>query len=176
VIELLLQPTHLLHQLVGVVGGHLLSDLVEALQLRLRFGDRLLDVAEDGLRVVQRRFLGQQANGVPGHEPGLAVGRAILSGHDPQEAGLAGAVGSDNTDLRAGQEAQRDVVEHQLVAVGPACLVERVDELRHGVLLPLRSGRLRRWSFASLVVCVAGRLRLVVVSFRLSFRLWFYGW
>ena len=35
VVELLLQPAHLVHQLVGVVGRHLLGDLVEPLQLRL---------------------------------------------------------------------------------------------------------------------------------------------
>ena len=49
VVELLLELAHLVHQLVGVVGRHQLGDLVEPGQLGLGLGDRLLDVAEDGL-------------------------------------------------------------------------------------------------------------------------------
>ena len=132
VVELLLELAHLLHQLVGVVGRHLLGDLVEPLQLGLGLGDRLLDVAEDGLRLVQRRLLGQHADGVAGHQPGLAVARPVLPGHDPQQAGLTGAVRADHADLGAGQEVQRHVVEHDLVAVRLARLLQHVDELGHG--------------------------------------------
>ena len=139
VVELLLELAHLVHQLVGVVGRHLLGDLVEPLQLRLRLGDRLLDVAEHGLRVVERRLLREHADGVAGHQPGLAVARPVLAGHDPQQARLTGAVRADHADLGAGQEAQRDVVEDDLVAVRLARLLQRVDELSHGARTSLTS-------------------------------------
>ena len=126
VVELLLELAHLLHQLVGVVGRHLLGDLVEPLQLRLGLGDRLLDVAEDGLRVVERRLLGEHADGVAGHQPGLAVARRCrCPAMILQQARLTGAVGTDHTDLGAGQEAERHVVEHDLVAVRLARLFQR---------------------------------------------------
>jgi hypothetical protein len=104
VVQLLLQPAHLLHQLVGVVGRHLLGNLVEPLELGLGLRDRLLDVAEDRLGVVERRLLGQHPDRVPRHEPRLAVARQVLPGHDLQQARLARAVRPDHTDLGAGQE------------------------------------------------------------------------
>jgi len=58
VVELLLQATHLLHQLVGVVGRHQLGDLVEAGKFDLGVVHGLLDVAEDVLGLVERRLLG----------------------------------------------------------------------------------------------------------------------
>ena len=55
-VELLLELAHLLHQLVGVVGGHQLGDLVVPVELAL---DRhaLLDVLADGLGLVELRLL-----------------------------------------------------------------------------------------------------------------------
>jgi len=50
----------------------------------------------------------------------------------PQQARLACAVRTDNTDLGARQEVQRHVVEHDLVAVRFARLLQDVDELGHG--------------------------------------------
>ena len=47
-------------QLVGVVGRHLLGDLVVLLQQRLGLRDALLDVAEDRLALVQLRLLVEQ--------------------------------------------------------------------------------------------------------------------
>ena len=138
VVQLLLELAHLLHQLVGVVGGHLLGDLVEPLQLGLGLGDRLLDVAEHGLGLVERGLLGEHADGVAGHQPGLAVARLVQPCHDLEEAGLTGAVRTEHTDLGSRQEAQRDVVEHDLVAVRLARLFQDVDVLGHG------AGYLRR--------------------------------
>src|SRR4029450_2185872 len=52
--------------------------------------------------------------------------------HDPQQAGLTRAVRADHADLRAGQEVERHVVEHDLVAVRFARLFQDVNELGHG--------------------------------------------
>jgi hypothetical protein len=57
VIEDLLQRTHLLHERVGVVGGHQLGDLVVPIELLLDLAEALLDVAENGFLLVQRRLL-----------------------------------------------------------------------------------------------------------------------
>ena len=56
------------------------------------------------------------------------------TGHDPQDARLAGAVGADDADLRSRKEVQRDVVEDDLVAVRLADLLHRVDELSHAAV------------------------------------------
>src|SRR5690606_16944744 len=130
-VEILLEASHLLHELVGVVGGHLRGDLVEAVELGLDGRDGLLDVLHDRLRLVQRRLLGQHADGGVGREPGLAVGDLVLPGHDPEQTGLAGAVGADHADLRTGEEVQGDVVEYDLVAVRLPRLFHAVNELRH---------------------------------------------
>ena len=60
-VQLLLQLAHLLHQLVGVVGGHQLGDLVVPVELGL---DRhaVLDVLADGLGLVELRLLLQDAD------------------------------------------------------------------------------------------------------------------
>ena len=44
---------------------------------------------------------------------------------------LPAPVGADDADLGAGQEAQRDIVEDDLVAMGFADLAHGVDEFRH---------------------------------------------
>ncbi len=130
----LLELAHLLHQRVevGVRLGHLGGDLVEAVDLRLDLADALLDVAEDGLLLVQRRLLQQDADGVARGQARLAVGRLVQAGHDLQDGRLAGAVGTDDADLGAGVERHRDVVEDDLVAVRLARLGHGVDELGHG--------------------------------------------
>lgn len=66
VVEFLLQPAHLLHQVIGVVGGHQFGDLVEPVQLDLDVAEAFLDVAADGLLLVQRRLLLQDADTGPG--------------------------------------------------------------------------------------------------------------
>lgn len=60
-VELLLELAHLLHQLVGVVGGHQLGDLVVAVELRLD-RDAVLHVLADRLGLVQRGLLLQDAD------------------------------------------------------------------------------------------------------------------
>ncbi|ELP47394.1 30S ribosomal protein S5 [Mycobacterium avium subsp. paratuberculosis S5] len=136
VVELLLQPAHLLHQLVGVVGGHQLGDLVEAVELDLDLAQALLDVAANGFLLVQRRLLLQDADGGVGGQEGFTVVRLVQARHDPQDARLTGAVGADDTDLGAWIEAQRDVVQDHLVAVRLADLLHRVDELSHAAVVP----------------------------------------
>jgi hypothetical protein len=92
VVELLLQTAHLLQQLVGVVGGHLLGDLVVLVQHRLGLGDTFLDVAEHGLVLVQLRLLREQADRETRHQARLTVGRLLDPGHHLQQGGLAGPV------------------------------------------------------------------------------------
>ena len=84
VVEVLLEPAHLLHQLVGVVGGHQLGDLVVPVQLRL---DRhaLFDVLPDGLALVEVGLLLEEADAEAGREAGLAGVAVVLTRHDPQQ-------------------------------------------------------------------------------------------
>ena len=58
VVELFLELAHLGEQFVGVVGRHLLGDLVVLLQQRLDVGDALLHVAKHREALVQLRLLG----------------------------------------------------------------------------------------------------------------------
>ena len=135
-VEVLLQPAHLFHQLVGIVGGHQFGDFVEAVELDLDVAEPFFDVAANGLLLVQRRLLQQDADGGIGGQEGFAVVRLVQPGHDPQDARLPRPVGADDTDLGARIEAQRDVVEDDFVAVRLADLFHRVDELSHAAVLP----------------------------------------
>src|SRR5262249_46819428 len=89
-----------------------------------------------------RRLLLQDADGGTGGQEGFTVVRLVQTGHDPQDARLAGAVRADDTDLGAREEAQRDVVQDHLVAVRLADLLHRVDELSHAAGLPFWSCRI----------------------------------
>jgi hypothetical protein len=131
VVEVLLQPAHFLHQLIGVVGGHQLGDLVEPVQLLLDLADALLHVAEDRLVLVERRLLLQDPHRVPGRQDRVTVVRLVKPRHDAQHGGLTGAVGSDHADLRPWVEGEGDVVEDDLVAVRLAHLPHDVNELGH---------------------------------------------
>ncbi len=131
VIELLLELAHLLHQLVGVVGGHELGDFVEAVELDLDLAEAFLDVLLDRLLLVEGRLLLEDADGGLRIEEGLAVAGLIEPGHDLENRRLARAVGSDDADLRAVVEAHGDVIEDDLVTVRLAHLLHRVNELRH---------------------------------------------
>ena len=76
VVEVLLEGAHLLHQRVGVVGRHQLGDLVVPRQLRVDPAERLLDVLQHGLALVQVRFLHEDADaetGVRNASPLLGV-------------------------------------------------------------------------------------------------------
>ena len=160
-VELLLQAAHLLEQLVGVVGRHLLGDLVVLLDQPLGVGHAVLDVAEHRLGLVQLGLLGEQAHGEAGHQARLAVGRLLLACHHPQQGRLAGAIRPHDADLRAGQERQRDVVEDDLVAVRLAHGSHLVDELRH-VLQPTGTRRLPRHSPCPALIAAAGAYRRTV--------------
>ena len=83
--------------------------------------------------LVQRRFLLQDADGGAGCQERVAVVGLVQAGHDPQDARLAGPVRADDADLGSRQEAQRDVVEDDLVAVRLADLAHRVDVFGHAV-------------------------------------------
>ena len=132
-VDLVLQAAHLVHQRVevGVGGGHLLADLVEALDLGDDVAERLLDVLQDGLVLVERRLLLQDAHRVAGGEARLAVGDLLEAGHEAQQRRLAHAVGAHDADLGAGEKGKRHVVEDDLVAVRLARLVHLVDEFCH---------------------------------------------
>ena len=72
----------------------------------------------------------------PGCQERVAVVGLVQAGHDPQDARLTGPVGTDDADLRARKEVQRDVVKDDLVAVRLADLPHRVDEFGHAVDVP----------------------------------------
>src|SRR5262249_31247768 len=94
----------------------------------------------------QLGLLRDQAHGIAGHQPGLAVADLIDPRHDPQQAGFTRAVGTDDADFGAGEEVQGHVVEDDLVAVRTTRLFERVNELSHSSILPDGLSRLKGWS------------------------------
>ena len=131
VVQLLLQVAHLLEQFVGIVGRHLLGDLVVLLEELLGLGHAVLDVAQHRLGLVKLGLLVEQADGEARHQAGIAVGRLLHPRHHPEQGRLAGTVRAHDADLRAGQERQRDVVENDLVAVRLAHGTHLINELRH---------------------------------------------
>jgi hypothetical protein len=72
----------------------------------------------------------------------VPAGGADEPGGEGQQRGLAGAVGADDADLRAGEERHRDVVEDYLVADGFTGADHRIDVFSHN-LSSLRAGRTR---------------------------------
>ena len=134
-VDLVLELSHLGHEGVEVrVGvGHLGAHLVEALDLGEQVGKGLLDVLANGLVLVERRLLLQDAHGVARGEHGLAVGDVLEAGHDLEQRRLAGTVGTHHADLGARVDAHRDVVEDDLVVDGLAGADQLVHELCHGV-------------------------------------------
>lgn len=129
VVQVLLELAHLVQERVRVVGRHELRDLVEAPELAHDLGGAVLHVLQDRLGLVQRRLLLEHTDGVAGRQERVTVGGLLDARHDLENGGLTGTVRTDHTDLRAGQEAQRDVVKDHLVAVRLACLAHRVDVL-----------------------------------------------
>ena len=119
---------------VGVGVGPVGHDRVVLIDQGLDLGDPVEDVALDVLGRVELGLLAEVADGEAGREAGLAHEPVIEPGHDPQEAGLAGAVRADDPDLRARIERQRDVLQHRPIGrVVPGELVRRVDEfVGHG--------------------------------------------
>ena len=132
-IDLVLELAHLGHEGVHVAVrvAHLLADLVEAIDLGDHVAKRHAHVLDDGLVIVERRLLLQDAHGVAGGEPGIAVGDLLDTGHDLEQGRLTHAVGAHDADLGTGVEAQGHVVKDYLVAMGLASLIHLVDKLRH---------------------------------------------
>ena len=92
--------------------GQLLVELLEALEQAARLRDAFLDVAEDVLRRVEPRVLGEEPDA-------RALGRERLAGevlldarHDLQQRRLAGAVQAEDADLGSGKERQIDALEN----------------------------------------------------------------
>ena len=134
VVELRLQLAHLGEQrvVVGVRAAEFFGDLVEPRHQGHRRCHAVLDVAEDGLRVVELRLLVEDPDGEARRHVCLTVARLLDAGHDAQHARLARAVRPDDADLGAGQERQGDVVEDDLLAVRLAGFSEDVNEFGHG--------------------------------------------
>ena len=109
------------------------ADLVEAIEQPLDVVDAGLDVAADILGGVEHRLLRQESHPDPRLGPRFAVVVAVHAGHDAQQRRLSGAVQAEHTDLRAGKERQRDVLENLASRrrhLGDA--VHGVDVLGHG--------------------------------------------
>ena len=107
-----------------------------SLEHRLRLGDGQLDVLDDGLVLVERRLLQENADARALLEVRLAVVRPVETGHELEHRRLACAVRPDDADLGAGEERQRDVVEDDLVSDRLADVVHGVDELGHSEQIP----------------------------------------
>ena len=132
-VNLVLELAHLGHEGVEVrIGiGHLDADLIEALDLGEGVSKGEADVLDDGLVLVERGLLLEQAHGVARGEACVAVGELGPAGHDLEQRGLAHAVGTHDADLGAGEEAERDVIENDLVADALASLEHLINELCH---------------------------------------------
>ena len=132
-VDLVLELAHLGHEGVHVAirVAHLLADLIEAIDLGDHVAKCHAHVLDDGLVVVERRLLLQDAHGVAGGEPGITVGDLLDAGHDLEQGRLAHAVGTHDADLGTGVEAQGHVVKDYLVAMGLTSLIHLVDELCH---------------------------------------------
>ena len=140
-VDVVLQLAHLFHQgvEVGIRIGHFLTDLVETGHLFGDFAERHLDVLADGLGLVQRRLLLQDADGESRGQIGFAVGDGVDAGHDLEQRGLAHAVRADDADLGARQEAQGHVIENHAVAVSLAGLDHLINEFSQCCVPSLRN-------------------------------------
>jgi hypothetical protein len=107
-------------------------DRVEAVEQVAELADAVLDVLPDVARRVELGLLGEHAHRGTGCELGDAARRLLEPGHDPQQRRLAGPVRAEHADLRAGEEAERDVRQHLPVGavelVGPVHRVHVVAQ------------------------------------------------
>ena len=128
-VDLVLERRHLVGGLVGIVDG----ELVVAVELRLLLGHAFHDVAGHVLGLVEARLLRQIADADAVGGPGLAHELGLLARHDAEQRRLAGAVQAHHADLGAGQEGERDVLQHLLAArIGLGQLVHDIDVLGAG--------------------------------------------
>jgi energy-coupling factor transporter ATP-binding protein EcfA2 len=103
-----------------ISGGEKRRDLADAVH----------DVSLDVLGRVELRLLAQVTDREARRETGLAGEPVVEPGHDPEEARLPCPVRSDDADLGARVERDRDVFEHRPVRrVVAGELVGAVDEL-----------------------------------------------
>jgi hypothetical protein len=105
---------------VGVGVGPLGHDRVVAVDQVLDLAHAVHDVALDVLGGVELRLLAEEADREAGRQAGLAGEAVVQAGHDPQQAGLACPVRSDDADLGARVERDGDVLEHGPVRAGSA--------------------------------------------------------
>ena len=133
VVELGLQLAHLGHEgvEVGVRVGHLGRNLLEPCELRLDVADGLLDVLANRLVLGERGLLEQDPDCGSLGEVGVTVVRLVEPSHQLEHRRLTSAVRSDNTNLGAREERQRDIVENNLVTHRLSDVVHGVDELGH---------------------------------------------
>ena len=75
----------------------------------------LADDFDDGLGLVELRFLLEEADRVALGHGDLADVVGVDAGHDAQQGGLARAVQAEHADLGAVVEAERDVAQHLFV-------------------------------------------------------------
>ncbi len=136
-VQLLLQLAHLLHQLVGVVGGHQLGDLVVPVELGLDVATPSSTFSRTVFVLVERRLLLQDADrgaGLPGTRRRCwAVSRPAMI---RKTLDLPAPFGPTTPIFAPGRKFRRDVVKDDLVAVRLADLPHRVDEFGHAVVLP----------------------------------------
>ena len=137
-VHLVLELRRLVGRLVGIVH----HQLVVALDDGGLLGDAFHDVAEHGLRRIERRLLRQVADGRAVGEPGLAGIFLVEAGHDLQHGRLAGAVGAENADLGVGIEGEVKVFQNLLGAVGLVEPGHVIDELACHAWLILEIDRL----------------------------------
>ncbi len=150
ILDLRLLVEQLLHLVAVGALAEAVVDLVEARQQRLGLLHALEDVVEDVLLRVEPWLLRQVADGDAVGGRGVTKEIGVLAGHDPQQRALAGSVAADDADLRAEEEAQRQVLEHLLVRwVHPAQALGREDvvAVAHGGVLRGRA-RLAAWGRA----------------------------
>ena len=159
-VDLLLEPPHLVHELVQIVVGlrigHAAGDLVEAVDQIL---DRLhgrQQVLADRLVEVQLRLLGHIADAHPLGQIGRAVEVLVDARHDPQQSRFAGPVFADHADLGAVEERQIDIAQHDLLAKALADVSHLEDELWGHGQKPFWSGDVSRKRIVLLIRWVSG--------------------
>lgn len=132
-IDVFLERSHLGEEgiEVGVGLRHLEPDRGVPVDLGLDLGDTLLNVLEDGLRLVQFGLLHENADAEAGGQTGFPVGRSVETSHDLEDRRLTSTVRADHTDLRPRVERHGHVVEDELVADRFAGAHHGVNEFGH---------------------------------------------
>ena len=143
-VDLLLEPTHLVHEFVQIVVGfrfgHAGGDSVEAIHQVLDGLHGRQQVLTDRPVEVQLRFLGHITDAHPLGQAGRAVEVLVDARHDPQEGRFAGPILADHADLGAVEERQIDIAQHDFFAKALADVPHLEDELRRHGQKPLWRG------------------------------------